>query len=86
MNECNALNIGDEMLPLDKLSYWMEYFCNCLPDKPKITFEEYCRYDSGRGINVGDDWETNLFASKRWVVLDAGYLYHAIYHNLKLKK
>jgi len=87
MNELQSIEHADKLEPLDKLSYYMEYFCNCLPDKATITFERFCSVNNilHRGPDC-DDWKERGFASRTWISLNPGSIYHSVYHNLKLIK
>lgn len=89
MNEEQSIEHADKLDPLDKLAYYMEYYCNCLESKvvygymPK-TFEQF---KSERNIirhDVGEIWKERGFASQKWVSLTAGSLYHSVFHNIKL--
>jgi hypothetical protein len=86
MNEEEAIVKADGLTDLEKLSYWMEYFINCLPNKPtNNSFEQFCSRKNIIRHNVGDIWEERKFASQCWVSLSGGSIYHSVYHNLHLK-
>lgn len=82
MNEYHAIRLSDGLLPFEKLRYYMEYFCNCLPDKASISFEQFCSPKNIINHDVGEGWKERGFASQCWITLSAGSIYHSVYHKI----
>lgn len=83
MNEYEVIEYVSKMPNLLKLRHYMNYFCNHLPRKLLLrTFEEFCSEDMVLKVDVGDNWQERGFASKKWITLEAGSIYHSVYHQL----
>jgi len=84
MTETEAILTANELEPLNKLRYYMDYFIRCLPNKPSVSFELFCNNKNIAWHDVGDIWKERGFASKEWVNLTAPSIFHSVYHNLSL--
>lgn len=98
MTESQAIEYANKLTDLEKLSYYMNYFCNCLGDQPisvkrqekdnasfgRLNFEYFCSENNIVKHDVGDKWKENGFATKQLISLTPGSLFHSVYHNLKL--
>lgn len=86
-----AILVSSGLSPLDKLSFYMAYFCEHLYLEAiynerwePTSFDTYCRGSNIIKNDTGvDDWKERGFASKSWTNLNAPSIYHSVYHNLK---
>jgi hypothetical protein len=83
MNEEQAISYTDKLDPLQKLAYWMEYFIRYLPGRPSITFEQFCSPRMIIRHDAGNRWKEQGFASKQWINLTAGSVYHSVFHQFQ---
>jgi len=83
LTEPEVIAYVENMQPLDKLHYYMMFWINCYPNNYN-TFEQFCDKSNIQINDTGiDDWKERGFASRTWVVLRAGSIYHSVHHNIQ---
>lgn len=95
MTENEAIKYVGTMDVFEKLRVYMDYFINMLYSKhtgeyykkygidkwqPK-TYEDFCDKSNVQINDVGDNWKETGFASKTWIVLQPGSIFHYVYHS-----
>ena len=83
MNEYQAIEYVNNLSKLDKLRIYMDYFINMLVENgDKPVFEDFVSEKNIIKHNIGETWKERGFASKEWINLCAGSIYHYVYHDL----
>jgi hypothetical protein len=95
LTEKQTIEYVEKMDMFQKATVYMNYFVNMLHskyteeyykeygiDKWKAkTYEQFCDISNVQINDTGcEDWEEKGFASKSWVSLNPGSIYHYLYH------